>query len=55
MINYYSRPGGGKINIFVDASLVNCVNVSAAGIYNTTSITISSSSRVLIEYIDGSC
>lgn len=45
----------GKINVFINSSLVDCINVSSGGIYNTGVLNIASTDDVLIEYVDGSC
>ena len=47
--------GSSKINVWVNSTLVECVNVTVSGIYNTASLTIGSTAIVLIEYVDGSC
>lgn len=45
----------GKINVLINNSLVDCINVSGAGSYNTGVLNIASTDDVLIEYVDGSC
>lgn len=47
--------GSSKIRVYVNSSLVSCNDVTVAGIYTTSPVTINLGDNVLIDFVDGNC